>query len=218
MPSCCTSRSTEGTDKFFTKRSRKYLDRFRSKGLAREQRYLLEGITAAGDGSRSVLDIGCGVGGVHLTLLRQGAGKAVGIDISAGMIQFAGQLSKDLGLADRTSYVHGDFVEMADTVPRCDIVVLDKVVCCYENLDALLKKSLAKTGSVYALSFPRSHIFVRLIARSAMTLGKLFRWSFSPYWHDWERMAGIIRAGGFEEYYRKTTVLWTVCAFRRTGA
>src|ERR1051325_7226674 len=43
MNSCCTSSSLPGTNKFFSKSSKRYLKQFRKRGLAKEQRLLLEG-------------------------------------------------------------------------------------------------------------------------------------------------------------------------------
>jgi magnesium-protoporphyrin O-methyltransferase len=205
MSNCCSTSSTAGTDKFFSKYSKKYLKRFRKKGLAKEQRLLLE-------------EIGCGVGGLHLTLLQRGAKNALGIDISQGMISYAKQLSSDLGMEGKTTYVHGDFTEKENDIPPTDIVMMDKVVCCYENLDLLLDRSLAKTNNLYAISFPRNYFLVRAMAKSAIKFGKLFHWSFSPYWHDWDRMVQRIRNNGFNEGYRNQTFMWTVCVFQRRQA
>ena len=95
---------------------------------------------------KSILEIGCGVGGLHLTMLKHGASSAVGIDISEGMIEGAKQLSKELGCENRTQYLLGDVVQINGTIADADIVILDKVVCCYENIDALMTTSLSKIG------------------------------------------------------------------------
>jgi magnesium-protoporphyrin O-methyltransferase len=218
MSSCCPTSSSAGTDKFFSKNSKKYIKRFRKKGLAKEQRFLLEGISRSSFTGKTILDIGCGVGGLHLTMLTQGATSAHGIDMSEGMLANARQLSAEMGFGKSTTYLHGDFVEQSSATPRSDIVIMDKVVCCYGDLDVLLERSMEKANSVYALTFPRDRFLVRTVAQSAILFGKLFHWSFSPFWHDWGNMIQMICDNGFNKDYQNQTFLWTVCVFRRRQA
>src|ERR1041385_7221784 len=119
MPSCCSScTSVQGTDKFFSNQSKRYLKKFRKRGLAKEQTFLVEGIELSSIAGKSILEIGCGVGGLHLTMLRHGADSAVGIDISEGMLEGAKQLSSELGLNERTAYHLGDFVQMNGVIEQ----------------------------------------------------------------------------------------------------
>lgn len=209
---CC---AIQGTDRFFSRWSRAYGKRFRRKGLTKEQKYLVEGITKHPVKSKTVLDIGSGVGALHLTLLQMGAAHAVGIDIAEGMIEQAKKFAKEQGLSDRTKYIVGDFVATNGEIPVSDITMLDKVVCCYENVDDLLVKSLGKTKELCALSFPRNVFPVRTMFEIQIFIAKLFRWSFRPFWHDWEAICAKIRAGGFEETYHNNTIVWSVRVYRR---
>src|SRR5712692_6117819 len=127
---CCPA---EGTDKFFSRWSNTYRKRFQKKGLEKGQKYLVEGITKSPIISKTILEIGCGVGALHLSLLQRGAAASVGIDIAEGMINEARQLSRDLDLEPQARYYVGDFVTMDGEIPLSDITILDKVVCCYEN-------------------------------------------------------------------------------------
>ena len=214
MASCRTSCSTvSGTNKFFSKHSARYLKQFKKKGLAKEQKLLVKGIELSPVKGSSILEIGCGVGGLHLTLLQYGASSAVGIDISEGMLEGAKQLSKDLGFEERTSYQLGDFVQLNSEIDKADITILDKVVCCYEDVDTLLEKSLSKTNRMYALSFPRPNLLVKLTFQIPIILSKLLKWFFRPYWHDWDRVVRTIEASGFKKIYRSTTMLWEVQVF-----
>ena len=215
MPGACCTDQRSGTDRFFSKNAETYLRRFRRKGLRKEQRSLLAGISSVALADQTVLEIGCGVGGLHLTLLQRGARSAVGIDISEGMIMRARALAADLGLAARTEYHLGDIVVAGAEIPRSDIVVLDKVVCCYENLEALLRVSLDATGRVYALSFPRPHWPNRWGIAGIRLVGRILRWPFLPQWHDWEAMLGRIGASGFTQRYARRTLFWSVHVFER---
>jgi len=209
---CC---STQGTEKFFSRWSKKYLKRFRRKGLAKEQQYLVEGILRDDVSSKTILEIGSGVGAVHMTLLERGAASAVGVDLAEGMIQQARQLARELGLDRRTRYIVGDFAAMDGEIPTSDITILDKVVCCYEDVDTLLEKSIGKTKGLYALSFPREIFPVRWLFKTQIFIARVFRFSFHPYWHDWESICLRIGSRGFGEVYRNTTIAWDVRVFRR---
>lgn len=204
---CCAA---EGTNRFFSRWSRTYRKRFRKKGLEKGQKYLIEGISQHPISSKTILDIGCGVGGLHLNLLQQGAALAVGIDIAEGMINEARKLAGELGLESKTHYYVGDFVTMNGEIPLSDITVLDKVVCCYENVSALLQKSIAKTREIYALSFPTNNLIITFFFKIQIFVSKLLRFSFHPYWHDWEQMCEVIQSHGFREIYRNNTIVWSI--------
>ena len=213
--SCCAQEAIRGTDKFFTRTSRRYMKNFRKKGLSKEQRLLLEAITASGIQEKSLLEIGCGVGGLHITLLQKGAGRATGVDIAQGMLEGAKALSRETGMEERTEYILGDFVQEYERIGEADITILDKVVCCYEDVNSLLDKSIASPRNTYALSFPKQNTFLKLFFAVPITMGKLLRWSFHPYWHDWKGLARRIESAGFRQTYRNSTVLWDVRVFRR---
>lgn len=214
LSSCCPpSTNLEGTGTFFSNQARRYLKKFHKRGLAKEQRYLVEGIQSASMKGGTILEIGCGIGALHLTLLKQGPGSAVGIDISDGMLQAARQLSRNFGIENRTTYLDGDFARIEKEVAPADVVILDKVVCCYEDLDDLLRKSLAKCGSVFALSFPRPNTFIKIFFNVPIIIGTILRWSFHPWWHDWEKMVQRIQEAGFKQVYKRDTVMWSVSVF-----
>jgi 2-polyprenyl-3-methyl-5-hydroxy-6-metoxy-1,4-benzoquinol methylase len=209
---CCT---LEGTNKFFNTQARRSEKYFKKKGLRKEQRHLAEGIRQSGMREAEILEIGCGVGGLHLSLLKESAAKATGFDISEKMIATARRLSAEMGLQDRTQYRHGDFVAMHENAPAADVTILDKVICCYENAPELIAHSTAKTRRIYAVSYPRQNPFVRLVFKSAEFFLKLFRQAFHPYYHEPERIQQWITKAGFEKVYENETVIWLIQIFER---
>ncbi len=212
---CCASSDCGGTNDFFSKWARKYAKRFRKKGLEKVQRLLLEGIRTESVQEKDILDIGCGVGSLHLTLLQEGAARATGIDVAEGMLEKAREFSSGLGLQEKVSYRLGDFVELADTLPDADITVLDKVVCCYGDLDRLLENSLKKTKRIYGLVYPRNNFLVGGMFKLQISILRLFRSKFHPFWHDWDIMNQKIAQSGFQLLYQRPTLAWTVAVFQR---
>jgi magnesium-protoporphyrin O-methyltransferase len=217
MSSCCTPGGAScGTNAFFSRWSRFYARRFHSGGLEPVQKHLLAGIGQELVPGSKVLDIGCGVGSLHLTLLQRGASRAVGIDISEGMLNEARRFAERMGLNDRTEYINGDFTTVSATVPQSDITVLDKVVCCYENLDALVRLSTVKTRHIYALTHPKENMLMRGLFKGHRALARIFGWSFHPFWHDWAKMKALILSQGFRLVDDRSTLAWQVLVFRRS--
>ncbi len=215
MSSCCHSDSCAGTNKFFSRWSKTYAKQFKKKGLEKLQKYLVDSVKREIAQPKRILDIGCGVGALHLTLLKEGAERGVGIDVAEGMINQARMNAKELGVEDRVEYILNDFVQVADSVESADVTFLDKVVCCYENLEALLRTSMQKTDRVYALTHPRDNWFVRFGFKAHIAILKLFRAKFHPSWHDWIQMDETIRAGGFQLAHEHRTIMWHARVYRR---
>ena len=61
----------------------------------------MEGVRKEPFASKEILDIGCGVGALHITLLHEGAAAATGIDISEGMLQQAKKSQRKIILRER---------------------------------------------------------------------------------------------------------------------
>jgi SAM-dependent methyltransferase len=216
MSSCCTTSTASSGDSFFSRWSNSYAKRFRRRGLEKAQKLLVEGVKREPLQARELLDIGCGIGALHLTLLKEGAGRSLGVDLSEGMIQQAERLASELGVREKTSYLLGDFVTPADLLPQADITLLDNVVCCYEQLHPLIEKSIAKTNRIFALTHPRDSFPVRAVFKTQIFVAKVFRQSFHPFWHDWEEMKSYIRSKGFHLKCENSTLVWDVLVFTRT--
>jgi magnesium-protoporphyrin O-methyltransferase len=205
--SCCgvTNRST---DRVFSLAAPWYEWRYRLLGLDRHQKELVAGVLAAGTRDASVLEVGSGVGHLHHHLLRKGLGRATGVELSQGMIDLARRLARRHGVAERTRYHHGDFVDLADDLPDADVTVLDRAVCCYPDAAELVGTSLDRTRRVYALTWPRDHRFnraaVRVLSRVLGRLGIAYR----AWVHDVAAIEGWIAGRGFRKAREYRSALW----------
>ncbi|GJQ21611.1 MAG: hypothetical protein HBSIN02_19660 [Bacteroidia bacterium] len=212
---CCPVSPCPGTNRFFTRWAKNYAKQFRKKGLDKAQQYLLEGIARVPIAAPEVLDIGCGVGAVHLVLLQQGASRVTGVDMAEGMLAEARRLAEEKQLADRTSYIQNDFITISHQVPQADITILDKVVCCYEKADDLVEGSLNKTKRIYAVTHPRESFIVRWGFLLYIAFSQFVRAAFHPYWHNWQNLRSAISARGFRLVYENSTFFWNVLVFER---
>lgn len=210
---CCT---VEGTGRMFTRQANWYARKFRRKGLDSAQRAIVASLERSGLQGKSILEIGCGVGSLHLTLLQRGAASACGVEISSGMIEKAKELADELGFAKRVSYWQGDVVNANGEVGSADVVVMDKVICCYANPDLLLHTSAAKARRYYVISYPRNGLLAKIGFGGMELFGSLFRCSFHPFYHSPSAIEEMVHDAGFEEIDAATTPIWQVKMFERS--
>jgi len=203
--SCCHTESASKFFSFFAHRSRKH---FEKKGFEASQKQLLEGLEQIGYQGATLLEIGCGVGHLHQSLLENGASTAAGIDLAPKMLSEARGWADERGLGDRVEYLEGDFMELDENVEMADVCLLDKVVCCYPDAPGLLHRSLAKTGQTYALTYPRDRWFVRLGTRIWNFMLWLIRSDFRSFVHDPTQIESWIIGAGFEKRFQGETVAW----------
>ena len=190
--------------------------RYRRRGLEAVQRKLLGGLTAAGVDGASILEIGCGTGELQRHVLAAGAGSTVGIDVAGGMIEQARAAAEREGLRERATFLVGDAVERAAELPPASLVMLDKVLCCYPEIDSLLAVSLERTERLYAVVIPRPHWLVAAVWKVTIAVFKLLHSSFHPFYHDWHRTAAAISGAGFRRVFAAHTLAWEAWIFQRT--
>ena len=207
MQSCCCAHD-RAAGRLFSRLARLSRRRYRRRGLEPSQRQLMIGLTAAGYRNASVLEIGCGVGYLHQTLLQFGAARALGIDLSEKMLSEARQMAADKGVLDRTSYRQGDFVELAKEVEAADITLLDKVICCYPDAQTLLARSLSRTRKVYALTYPRDRFWIKGAVRVENAFLSLIGSDFRNYVYDPHFIQATIEDAGFGKLHEATSGPW----------
>ena len=217
---CCSPEELKAKDNFFSSRAKRYSRRFRKKGLNAEQKYMVAGIVDAFNSGnnfspRTVLEIGCGVGGLLITLLNKGAAFATGIDASQGMIEKAQENAMHLQLNNKMEFLHGDFVSIEDAVSGSEVVVLDRVLCCDSNPELLIRKTALKAEKIYAVSFPRDFFPVRIFVKTGIAIAKLFPVKFLPFYHEPSLFERWIEEQGFTLKYSRCTFLWQVLVYRR---
>lgn len=204
---CCCPHSNSA-DRFFSFFAGRYRKRFEKKGFEPSQQQLMEGLEKVGYKGAKILEIGSGVGHLHQTLLERGAASAVGVDLASRMIEEARHWACERELSERTDYVQGDFMEIKDSLSDAEVTILDKVVCCYPDADALVHASLSKTNRVYALTYPRDRWYVRIMTGFAAFALKIVRSDFRPYVHAPERIESWIVEAGFGKLYQNHNLVW----------
>ena len=209
---CCSGqlRSTERTFGFLSKL---YERRYRRKGLDEQQKWMLEEISKHNITDASVLDVGCGVGVIHQSLLTQGAAKATGVDIAPRMLELAKQRADERCLTEQVAYHLGDFVELQSEIEAADITVLDKVICCYPAYRVLLEATTTHSRKLIALIYPRKHRF-SILWNHLWNFGFwLFRSDFRGFVHDPVQVEQLLTSRGFNKTFNRNTFLWHTQVF-----
>jgi SAM-dependent methyltransferase len=214
-PACGPGCACTIGNEFNERQARRDLATYRRSGPDRTTAWLIDGLVAGGVAGLTVLDIGAGVGAVHLRLLKDGAATATDVDGSPAYVVAAREESARQGLGDRVSYLVGDFVTLARTIPPADVVALDRVVCCYPDMDALVKQSVARARRQYGLVYPRDSWWIRAGASVLNGLARLTRQRVRAYIHRTNDVDGIVRAAGFERRMLRSTLFWQVAVYER---
>ena len=203
-------------DVFDEKRVRKELKQYHRKGLRKTSRLLVDALLADG-GGQTLLDVGGGLGGIQLALLRSGVRRATSVDASPAYVAAARQEAGSRGLDAQVDYVTGDFVEVAGRIEAADVVTLDRVVCCYPDMPALVGASAARARHLYGLVYPRDAWWMYVAGSMTNLLFRLRRSPMRFFVHPAEAVEAEVQRHGFESAYRQKTLLWQVFTFRRTS-
>jgi 2-polyprenyl-3-methyl-5-hydroxy-6-metoxy-1,4-benzoquinol methylase len=204
----CCSRHVASAQRCFGWMSKLSERRYRRKGLDENQRQIVETLESLGLDGVSLLEVGCGVGILHQTLLEKGAATALGVDLAPRMLEFAEKRADERQLGLRTEYRAGDFVELSDSVETADITVMDKVVCCYPAPKELIGAAIACTRGVIALTYPRKH-FISELSNHLWNFGFwLFGSDFRGFVHDPQFVQQSIEALGFHRVFNRDSRMW----------
>lgn len=176
---------------------------------------LVKALISGGVEALSLLDIGGGIGVVQLELLRAGAIAATSVDASTAYIQIAREEAARAAVDHRITYVHGDFVSLASTLPEADIVTLDRVICCYDDVKALVSLSASKARKLYGVVYPRSIWWVRLPLLLENLGYRVRRSPFRAFVHPSELVDQLIRDAGLKAVYHQNTFAWQVVVYQR---
>ena len=182
---------------------------------------LLSALEDTGIAGRSILDIGCGIGDLATAATAHGASRAFGIDLSGKAIAEAQRLATERGVADRTSFQVGDGADAP--LPKADVVVLNRVFCCYPDLDRLLDNSLSAAGTTYAFTTPTSAGVSGVAAKLETWFGNLWYRArdrkfqgFRTFVHDVDRIDARVQAAGFRPVRRqRRRFVWHLAVYVR---
>jgi len=204
-------------DLFDETNARRRLRDYRRDGPRGSTRRLLEALAAGGVDGWTVLDIGGGVGAIHLGLLDAGAASAVDVDASNAFVKAARSEAERRGVGDRVRHLGGDAVLLGDRLEPADAVALDRVVCCYPAMPALIGLAAARARRRLGIVVPRDSARVRLAVSLANAWQRIRRQSFRMHAHRTRQIEEIALAAGLRPAYRHRGWFWETLVFERSA-
>jgi magnesium-protoporphyrin O-methyltransferase len=210
---CC---QCEGIERQFDRKTaQRDLRRLRRRGPPAATRLLIGELERAGVAGATLLDIGGGVGAIHHELLDAGAREAVHVDISPAYLEAARGESERRGHGSRVRFLHGDFVQLAESIGSADVVTLDRVICCYPDMELLVGRSAEKAGRVYGAVYPRDRWWTRLAVGVANGVLRIRRSAFRVFVHAPPAIERVLQGRGFDRRDGGHTFLWEVSLYVR---
>lgn len=163
----------------------------------------------------TLLDIGGGVGGIQHALLNTGVSQAIHVDASSAYLFAAKDEAVKRNLDHRITFLKGDFVDLVDDIPPADIVTLDRVVCCYDDMQALVRLSAKKARKFYGMVFPRDLWLFRILLPVANFFLSLTGTPFRIFIHSTEQVDHILRDQGLVRNYYRKAGFWQILVYNR---
>jgi magnesium-protoporphyrin O-methyltransferase len=212
---CCQCKGIETV--FGEGEARGELKSYHKKGPAKTTRILIDALKEQGIEGMTLLDIGGGVGAIQYELLHDGVERARAVDASSAYIGVAREEAERQGLSDRVEYQHGNFVDMAPGIAPADIVTLDRVICCYHDVESLVGLSAEKAGRLYGLVYPRDTWWTRLAAWAGNVWLWVARNPFRAFVHPTRTVEALVHERGLTRRFHRLSGPWQVAVYAREG-
>ena len=211
---CCTGPCAAASH-FNPKKADRDLRRYQRHGPDISTRILLSEIRRWPLQGLHLLDVGAGIGVIALELAGAGLAGVTLADASADYLEAARRhlASRDASL--RAQFILGDFAATAGSLPDADIVTLDRVVCCYPDVEALLRGVAARARRIVAFTYPRDKWYVRAGFVVENSWYRLRQDPFRAFVHSPQRMASVLESAGFVRAARLAKLQWALDLYRR---
>lgn len=213
MTGCC---DPDGYQSVFSRRfARRQSRRYQRRGLSPAARSIVDFATSQGITGATVLEIGGGVGHLHLELLRRGASHVINLEISENYEPEAARLLEQTGMSDRVTRRFLDIAQAPDEVEPVDVVVLHRVVCCYPDYARLLSVAAGHARKALVYSHPAANVVNRVHFGAENSYRRLTRNDFRAYIHPPEDMVRASESDGLAVAYRRHSWDWDIVALAR---
>ena len=210
---CC---QCQGIEELFSQQyvSRE-LARYLAKGPDKTTRMLTEAIKNEGIEGLTLLDIGGGVGAIQHAMLEAGVQNVTSVEASTAYLTAAKEEALRRGVASQLSYHHGNFVDLAVDIVPADIVTLDRVICCYHDMEKLVGLSAERARKLYGLVYPRDTWWMKIELALENLYFQLRRSPFRTYSHATKSVEDILDSNGLKRRSYHQTLVWQVVVYSR---
>ena len=180
-------------------------------------RTLLEQLNDVAEVRPTVLELGCGSGALTVALVKRGAARARGMDLSPGMLSVAVRRAEAAGVGDRVAFGVGDGA--AEALEPADWVVLDRAICCYPDMPKLVMNGMGAARSRIGFTVPITRGWRGLVNRVMWSLENLplvfGRPGCPTFAHSVDRIERLLAEAGFRERSSRRLGLWHAAVWER---
>jgi 16S rRNA G966 N2-methylase RsmD len=215
VSSCCNPR---GCDRFFGRRfARRVARKYREGGLDDTAQRMVDFLAERGLEGATVLEVGGGVGEIQIELLKRGAASAVNLELSPGYDEEAARLLREAGFEERVERRLHDIASDPAAVEPADVVVLNRVVCCYPDYERLLGVAAQHARRLLVFSYPPRNPVSRLVIGAQNLVFRLLRREFRTFAHPPGRMLAVLEREGLSRTYVHHPRIWQIAGLERAG-
>jgi magnesium-protoporphyrin O-methyltransferase len=212
---CCTPKGYRQI--FSEKNAAGEAKRYRRKGLDGTSKRILDFIKDSGVEGKTLLEVGGGIGAIEIELLKVGMGSAVNVELTPTYESAASELIVDAGLGDRVERRVMDFAEAGTSVEVADVVVMNRVICCYPDMPKLAGAAADRARGMLVMSFPNRRWWTRLGLTVANFGFRVIRFQFRVFLHPPALIVAAVEQRGFKTRLNQPGLIWQVVALERAS-
>ena len=216
MSDCCSPKGYRWI--FSEKRAHAEAQRYRRRGLDPTSRRIADLLKQQGVEGRTLLEVGGGIGAIQIELLKAGITRAVNIELTPTYEGAAQALLHEAGLADRVERRVMDFAEASREVEAADIVIMNRVLCCYRDMPKLAGAAADHTREVLLVSFPKERWWTRVVISLGDLALRVGRRQFQIFLHSPGKIIATVERYGLKKASNETSFFWQVASLRRSPA
>jgi 2-polyprenyl-3-methyl-5-hydroxy-6-metoxy-1,4-benzoquinol methylase len=202
--------------KLFNERfARRVARRYRKRGLDKSSRRIADFLRANGLEGSTVLEIGGGVGEIQVELLKAGAARSVNLELSEAYEGEARRLAEENGVGDRVDRRFHDIAAEPEAIEPADVVVLNRVVCCYPDYERLLGAAADHARRLLVFSYPPRSPLSRAVVSLTNALQALRGSDFRAFTHPPAAMLSVLDRRGLRRTYEHHGLVWQIAGLER---
>ena len=215
MTDCCTPK---GYRWVFSERSARIeANRYRRSGLDRTSRRIVDYLKKQGVDGRTVLEVGGGIGAIQLELLKAGAARSTSIELTPTYEEEANRLLAEAGLSDRAERRVGDFAQTPEQFEAADLVIMNRVVCCYPDMPRLTGAAADHAKRMLVMTFPKRTWWTCAGLGAGNAMLSLTRREFHIFVHRPADIIATSHAHGLRPVIDESGLLWRMTALSRSA-
>ncbi|MHA2028450.1 MAG: class I SAM-dependent methyltransferase [Candidatus Kariarchaeaceae archaeon] len=168
----------------------------------------------------SVLDLGCGAGGILLALQNAGIKEIHGIDASPNAIDMVKKRFEKFGTLEKTYFTAGDIIQFDP--PVVDAVSSHAVLCCHPNVIGMVNKATQKHPKLVVVTFPRDNLPMKSLTffnnRVLWLIGRFNRFirGRKSYVHSTESVNDTFKENGYKLVFSDKSLLWQTLIYEKS--